>query len=260
MKIFLSLVVLLVIFSGYFILNHNTKHENLSILKVDNKYGYKDAKGDIIVKPIYDKVQITPEGLIVVIKKNKLGLIDNKGKILFEPKYESDFSEYRFRYSDGLAAVIKRVQGDEINCVYIDKTGKEVLDPSKYGYSTVQDGEYGSCSRFSEGLAAVTIGKNWKNFGYINKKGELVIKLNDVTGDSGDSFPIGQFSEGLANVPINNKWGYINKKGKFVIKPQFDFAEPFRYGEAEVRINSTDENANTIFYINRKGEILPSVD
>lgn len=259
LKVFLSLIAILLAIFTYFILNLYIESKNLSLIKINQKYGYKNSKDEIIVKPIYDKVQITPEGLIVVIKNNKLGLIDRNGKILFEPKYKTDLMEYRFHFSDGLAAVIKETNGQN-NCVYIDKNGKEVLDPLTKGYSTVQDGDYGSCSDFSEGLAAVNFGKNGEYYGYINKQGELVIILEEVMGDAGDCFPIGQFSEGLANVPINNKYGYINKRGEFVIKPQFAFAEPFKKGKAIVRISSSEDAINQIFYIDKKGKILSPVD
>jgi hypothetical protein len=35
------------------------------------------------------------------------------------------------------------------------------------------------------------------------------------------------FSEGLAVVKIEDKWGYIDKTGKIVINPQFDDAGGF---------------------------------
>ena len=44
------------------------------------------------------------------------------------------------------------------------------------------------------------------------------------------------FSEGLANVKINGKWGYINTKGEEVIPCQYDAANPFSEGVAVVII------------------------
>ena len=45
------------------------------------------------------------------------------------------------------------------------------------------------------------------------------------------------FSEGLAHVAIGDRWGYINKTGKYVINPQFDYARPFEDGLALVEID-----------------------
>ena len=78
-------------------------------------------------------------------------------------------------------------------------------------------------SSFSEGLAPVQIIGKWglrngnmKNGvkgiwgnGYIDKKGNFIIPPNFDHASS--------FSEGLASVQINEKWGYVNKKGAFVI-------------------------------------------
>ncbi|APA52029.1 hypothetical protein BLD35_02145 [Campylobacter coli] len=33
---------------------------------------------------------------------------------------------------------------------------------------------------------------------------------------------VGNFSEGLAAVGLNGKWGFIDKNGEFAIKPKFD--------------------------------------
>jgi len=45
---------------------------------------------------------------------------------------------------------------------------------------------------------------------------------------------IGEFSEGMAIVRLNNKYGYIDSKGKEVVPPIYDAAEKFRNGTAEV--------------------------
>src|SRR5262249_37536648 len=42
------------------------------------------------------------------------------------------------------------------------------------------------------------------------------------------------FSEGLAAVKVNGKWGYIDKSGKYVISPQFSRARSFHEGLAFV--------------------------
>jgi KWG Leptospira. len=44
---------------------------------------------------------------------------------------------------------------------------------------------------------------------------------------------VGKFSEGLARVEINNKYGYIDQTGKMIITPQFDYALDFYDGLAK---------------------------
>ena len=45
------------------------------------------------------------------------------------------------------------------------------------------------------------------------------------------------FSEGLASVELNGKWGFINKTGKEVIPLKYDDAYPFSEGLAKVKLN-----------------------
>lgn len=64
------------------------------------------------------------------------------------------------------------------------------------------------------------------------------------------------FSEGLASVKVNGKYGFINKKGKVVIPHEFDDAGFFSEGLADVKINGK------YGFINKKGKIviLPEFD
>lgn len=59
------------------------------------------------------------------------------------------------------------------------------------------------------------------------------------------------FSEGLAAIELNDKWGYIDKTGKMVIEPKYYYAGVFVHGLADV-----DLNATTRYCINTKGEIV----
>ena len=57
------------------------------------------------------------------------------------------------------------------------------------------------------------------------------------------------FSEGLASVELNNKYGFIDKEGKEIIPLKYDRVTPFFFmGSAEVMLN------DKWFYINKKGE------
>ncbi|MBD2006690.1 MULTISPECIES: WG repeat-containing protein [Cyanophyceae] len=56
------------------------------------------------------------------------------------------------------------------------------------------------------------------------------------------------FSDGLARVRVDGKWGYIDKSGDIVIQPQFDEAEPFFEGLAVVWISGQNRG-----YIDKTG-------
>jgi hypothetical protein len=48
---------------------------------------------------------------------------------------------------------------------------------------------------------------------------------------------IGPFSEGLAPVEVNGKWGFIDTKGNMVIPAVYDSAGSFSEGLAQVKVN-----------------------
>ena len=61
------------------------------------------------------------------------------------------------------------------------------------------------------------------------------------------------FSEDLAQVKINGKFGYINKQGESVIPARYDYARSFSEGLARVEINGK------YGFINKKGEsVIPA--
>jgi hypothetical protein len=63
----------------------------------------------------------------------------------------------------------------------------------------------------------------------IDQAGHLVIDFRfSVAGD---------FSEGLAAVRIDDRWGHIDKRGELVIGVQLDLAESFSEGLAAVCVD-----------------------
>jgi hypothetical protein len=64
-------------------------------------------------------------------------------------------------------------------------------------------------------------------WGFINSQGIVVPPQFDYVCD---------FSEGLAQVKVGDKWGFINRVGEMVVTPQFDRAAKFSEGLASVRI------------------------
>ncbi|MBE7509762.1 MAG: WG repeat-containing protein [Bacteroidia bacterium] len=181
----------------------------------NNKWGYKDAGGKVVVPPKYDFAWDLSDGLGRVRDKEKYGFIDQSGKIIIPLKFENAYS-----FIDNMAAV-------KLNGKYgfIDKTGKEVI-PFQYDEATY----------FYDGLALVKEGtiRDKKNnvtqygkYGFIDKTNKVVIPIK-YEGAS-------EFSEGLAAVKLNKKYGYIDSTGNVVIDFQFDNAYDFSEGMARVK-------------------------
>lgn len=121
---------------------------------------------------------------------------------------------------------------------FIDAAGRVVIKP-----------QFDGALPFTEGLAAVSLGKRW---GFIDSSGRVIVPLR--------YYAVAPFSDGLAAVTLadgaSRQCGYIDRTGQFVIKPQNKFVcRPFKEGFALVGIY--DERIGESFdgYINKQGEL-----
>jgi len=119
----------------------------------------------------------------------------------------------------------------------MDREYFQFYDGKKMGIKTIKDGViipavYDFVEPFSGGLFNVT---QADTHAYFDSKGKVVLPFQNKY----ESY--GNFTEGLARVRINEKWGYIDKAGQEIIKPQFHFAEEFSNDFAIVR-NTEDKH------------------
>ena len=164
-------------------------HEGLAVIYKDNKVGYINEKGIIVVSPKYDDANDFHEGLAVVaVKSNNsfnYGYIDKTGKEVIPCQF-CDASAF----SEGFA--IARKEFGPNYCFYNTK-GEKAFDTVFY-----------QCRSFKEGVAIVQNDEG--KSGFINHSGEMVIPYSyDYISD---------FSEGLAIVMEGGKLGYIDKQGR----------------------------------------------
>ena len=249
--------------NGYDNSNNNTETDSLDLLviEINDKYGYIDRTGKIIIEPQFDEAHSFQEGLAYVQmngeKELKEYFIDKTGKIVINQPFfiaKTGFSEgltiiytntnenkpysslHKFGFIDKTGECVINHQFDLVEdfheglaCVHIN--GNKGLIDGKTGYIN-HTGEFAiapqfrSGSFFSEGLAPIAIGNK---YGYIDKSGQTIIPLKfDI------AYP---FSEGLARIQIDGKMGFINKSGEIIINPQFDEAHDFHEGLAYIEVN-----------------------
>lgn len=83
--------------------------EDRIVVKNDeDKYGYADQNGNMVVQFMYDKAFAFSEGLAAVIKDGKCGFIDIHGKVILPFEYKIKDREFHFStpsFSGGLAPV-----------------------------------------------------------------------------------------------------------------------------------------------------------
>ena len=151
----------------------------------NDKFGYTDDKGNLIIPLIYDDGMSFSEGRAAIMIAKKWGFIDSAGNEIVKPQYTEVYS-----FHEGLAVVSK---GDTFG--FIDLNGKLIIPLI-----------YTNAKSFGSQLAPVCNSKNvW---GYINKANKVSIPFQFNYADS--------FSEGTARVMKGGKWVYIDSLGKIV--------------------------------------------
>jgi len=150
--------------------------------------GAIDWEGNTVIPFVYLYVDFFSEGMAAVKDENGTGFVNRKG----EPVIPTQFQTTR-AFSDGLAVVEKK----DDTYAYIDKTGKIVIDASKYRYVDF----------FSEGMARVwKVEGNTRRCGFIDKTGKEVIPCQYDW--------VGHFIDGVTYVLQNQQLWTMDKTGK----------------------------------------------
>jgi hypothetical protein len=201
-----------------------------TVLGYDGRWGYIDQTGKIVIPPNSGRMisdsdgeeSAFHEGLAMIEVEDKAipprkGFIDNGGKLVIPARFT-----YVYPFSDGLAAATESESGDS-GWGYIDRSGNWAIPPS-----------FDWASSFRFGLAPVN---RKKDCGYIDKKGDQVLRLYAPGGQQDCASAWGDFTDGLSRWLFGKKYGFIDRRGKTVIPPQFDLTYGFSEGLAAVQID-----------------------
>ena len=230
--------------------------EGLAAVKLNDKYGYIDWKGTIVIPAVYEEANNFVNNMALVKLNGKMGCIDRSGNIIIPLLYDyfSDFSE-------GLAVVRA---GDK--CSFIDVNGKKVFSIDFDGANGFYKGrarvtykgkegiidktgafivpaKYRYIERFEEGKAGVRLNDKW---GFIDENGkEIIPAIYDY---------VTSFSNGMAAVELNGKWGYIDSAGNLAVPAIYDNSNPFGKTAGEIWINGKHGA------VDRTGKIIVPVE
>lgn len=188
--------------------------QGLAVIKKDDKYGFVDESGKLVIPAIYQEAHPFSDNLALIKQADKYGYIDKSGKIAIKPQYTDAWG-----FWEGRAKI-------EQNGKYgfIDTTGKIVIKPT---YTMIGDW-------FEDGLVLF---KQGNQYGFLDKSGKVAIKPQfDSAKD---------FAEGRAAVSKKtgkkdadgeelHQFGFIDKAGKVVIPIKYDLASDFVEGAAFV--------------------------
>lgn len=244
--------------------------EGLAAVRTKAFWGFIDAGGETVVKPRFIAFSRFRNGVAPVCTRKGFGLIDRVGNELVSPKYDMVGLP-----ADGMIPFMPDEFQKERRYGYLNFSGEVVIPPS-----------FINAKRFSEGLAAVQVGRLW---GHITVSGSFQIEpqLEEIKSQRRASdfcCEPGYFVEGLAPVwcdgqyvfidrngtvkirgDFENAWdfskgraliwrcgktGFVNPEGTVVIEPQFSYARNFSEGLAAVEVS---EPQRLIGFIDREG-------
>lgn len=204
---------------------------------LDDKWGYIDKKGKFVIAPKFIEATVFVDGKAFVVEENKRPIcIDKKGKSLFTIKDSEIVSRF---FSNGTAIIVKEIDGDP-KCGVIDSKGKILIDCQYENIAPAGDIN-------DKDLDLFAVAKKINDdicWGLMNKKGKVIIPFQYSSSTI--------FSDGLVGLrdKKNDKWGFYDKDGKVVIAPQFDEVSPFNEGLAAVKIGGK------CGYIDKKGKMV----
>ncbi len=285
--------------SQHYYWDYNSEGLVLVYDKKTKKYGYVNLDGDWVIKPKFEGAHYFKNGLAAVAEKMNYhpdtnsdcgtpqphaiwGFINSKGKYVIEPQYGT-ITDFYHGYSFVDHKIIDSVGN------YVDEADVKDVRFLYYKFQFVHKLLYpkgrditSNSENFINGYIVFKDIKT-KKYGYLNWKGEIIIKpqfnnptcfSEDLAGVSFDNNKWGvidtngniivpptydfvmRYSEGLASVKLDGKWGFINKKGDLIIKPIFDEKKKgitsykFHNGLACVYLH------DKMCYINKLGDII----
>ena len=218
------------------------KEDLSSVKSKDNKYGFIDRNGKIVIPLEYEDAGNFSEGLAPVKKDGKWGYISKSGevRIPFEFDKASEFSEeYAVVSKNGEAGFIDKNGVSPTGFVF------DSAKPFRYGIAVVKNGDENQ-----------VINKKWETI-YVSKSsispfpvGENVLSLrafvlpplvnNDKVilreSDADRVYP--KFENSLLVFEKNRKFGAVNTNGNIVAPANFDSVIILKHGYLLVREGS----------------------
>ncbi|MBN2897738.1 MAG: WG repeat-containing protein [Clostridia bacterium] len=261
---------------------YDFKHDRAVVYDYDSEqYGYVDKKGNVVIPFKLDDAFDFSGDYAVYSEVGKYGIIDKMGNFVMAPVYDNlgiTGSGFVLGY-DGLYTTllnkdlvpIRRICGDLIgggdghndpyNSILIDQNSTYVYVRDYAGNIL---GKYNYVASLGEDIFATDSGDiiNTSNmkadipgnadmpligdyvFDFIGEDGQVALSLPEYDW-------VAPFSEGLAIVEKNGKYGYINTSGEVVIPIKYDDADNFVDGAAEVYAFSS------YYSIDKEGKKIP---
>jgi len=218
--------------------------------------GTPGRAAEYIIKPIYDEARLFEEGLGAVCLDNKWGFIDEEGNMVIEPAYNEVTD---FKYGSARVKIYEVIEGNgEARWALIDDEGNLLTD---FIYSSIRDFKDGLfiAERMKTSMDGIKYQSyHYLSADGSERFPDIVSEIKGYKGDipyvhwgkcifydmqgnrlfDEEYFLTSGFFEGHAAVlenHLSNRWGYIDLTGAMVIEDKFTFAGNFDNGYAFVK-------------------------
>lgn len=180
--------------------------DGLLNFKQNNKYGYLDKQGKVVIPAMYQNAATFANGLapVQLAEYGKYGYINTTNKMVIEPKYvfaDGFYEGYATVYAERKFYNMSGGNANTNKIGLIDTWGNEVIQPVYESVSLKKRG----------GLFVVS--KDGKE-GLVDSTGKILLPA--------DNKDIGEFYDGIAKVEkTSGMYGVINTKGKFLLPADY---------------------------------------
>jgi hypothetical protein len=235
--------------------------EGLALAQKHEKWVFINKSGKVIIA-IPDSIKIAEESPIAFgFEKGVAGINTSNGVCLVTKKGKFNCRKNIFG-SIGFMNEAESVLVEE-GFTIIDKKGLYLIPPQDNPINFSEDGYFLIETKDRKWIYYDSYGKKMLevpyNYAGLFSQELALVQINGKWGfmdKTGNLSIVPQFEDAnnfgedkLAAVKINNKYGFINQKGEFMIAPVFDYVnKPFSCGIAQV------QKEGFIGYINKKGE------
>ena len=218
-----------------------------AVYEKEEKYGFINNKGSIVIPLKFDKAYKFIEGLSLIKINNKWGFINTSGNFVIKPKYQKAKIFHKTIYLDH-------------EKTHIDEEGNESTPIIEINLAIVKlNDKFGAIDKNGNEVIPIIYENNF----YFNKDDIAIVELDNKFGTIGVNgktiIPIIYendfwFKSGRAKVKLNNKYWVINQDGKELIPIIYENDFILYSNRIKVKLN------NKYGVINQDGEeIIPII-
>ena len=172
----------------------------------NNKYGFIDTKGRVVIPLMYDYAQIFEEGLVSVSKKGKFGMIDRQNQTIIPFEYEDIDLLNNLNSEDTNQSLLFSAKLKN-NYALINQSNQKITD---FEYDTI------SAIYFTDLLV---VGKQGK-VGVIDNTGKLIVPINyrfiESTLQSTEPYNF-ELPQSYIQATLEDKTYLFDKTGKLIM-------------------------------------------